>query len=123
MDTVPRISTLSRVWLPVIVPPMNTRVVPVVVNVPGTDTNVQLWLVRKMPVPGPAGARVRLPEGLLMVTLGRSPARTVWKPVTVWLPAPLMSRVAVPPVKPAWTSTSAWAASVPPFRTPLNRFT
>ena len=36
MVTVPRMSTLSRVWLPVIVPPANTTVVPVALNVPPT---------------------------------------------------------------------------------------
>ena len=74
----PRMSTLARVWLPVTVPLVNTTVAPVVVNVPPTALNVQLWLVRMMPVPGPAGARVRLPAGLLMTTTGRSPTRAVW---------------------------------------------
>ena len=34
--TVPRMSTPSRVWEPVIVPPAKTTVLPLVVNVPGT---------------------------------------------------------------------------------------
>ena len=33
----PRMSTLARVWVPVIVPPVKTTVAPVVVNVPGTE--------------------------------------------------------------------------------------
>ena len=41
MVTVPRISTVGRVWEPVIVPPVKTTVLPVVVNVPGTATKVQ----------------------------------------------------------------------------------
>ena len=71
MPTVPRISTVVRAWLPLIVPPVNTTVLPAVVNVPPTAVNVQLWPVRRVP------ARVRLPLGLLMASGGRSPTRVV----------------------------------------------
>ena len=54
---------------------------------------VQLWVVRIVP------ARVSVPDGLLMTTAGRSPAAVVAAPVNVWAPAPLMSRVPVPPAK------------------------
>ena len=53
---------------------------------------VQLVAVRIVP------ARVRVPDGLLMTTSGRSPAAVVAAPVKVWAPAPLIRRVAVPPV-------------------------
>ena len=67
------------------------------------------------------------PLGLLMVSAGRSPLDTMWYPVSVWLPLPLMSRLAeLLPVNPDCTSTLAAAARVPVapawLRVPLNRF-
>ena len=64
------------------------------VEVPGSSVPavyVQLWSVRIVP------ARVSVPEGLLMTSGGRLPLAVVEAPVKVWAPAPLMSRVAVPP--------------------------
>ena len=120
----PRNSTVLRVWEPVMVRlPANTTVEPVTFSPPGTALTVQLRAVRRIPVPGPGAARVRLPDGLLTSTAGSAPTRTVWYPVTVWLPLPLMSSVAVPPpVKPTWAAIDPWAASVPVFMVPLNRF-
>ncbi len=81
---------------------------------------VQLWVVRRIPVP-PAD-RVRLPVGLLMTSAGRSPCRTAWKPVTVWLPAPSIRRDALlDVVKVDTTVTSPRASSVPVFTAPLVR--
>ena len=77
---------------------------------------VQLWVVRIVP------ARVSVPDGLLMTSTGRSPAAVVEAPVNVWAPAPLTSRVAVPPVKPEAWLIEPCAASVPvPLSAPAVR--
>ena len=73
-------------------------------------------------MPDPAADSVRLPDGLLMTSAGRSPARTVWNPVTVWLPSPSMRRdVLLEVVKVDITVTSPRASSVPVFTAPLAR--
>ena len=78
---------------------------------------VQLVAVRIVP------ARVSVPAGLLMTTRGRlPPAAVVAAPVRVWAPAPLMSRVAVPPLVGRGLAESPWAARVPvPLRLPAVR--
>ncbi len=89
IDVVARKSTALRACDPVIVPPAKTSV-----DVPGSSVPpvyVQLLLVRRVP------ARVSVPEGLLMTTSGRLPLAVVDAPVRVCAPAPLISRVAVPP--------------------------
>ncbi len=72
-----------------IVPPAKTSV-----ELPGSRVPavyVQLLAVRSVP------ARLSVPEGLLMTTMGRLPLAVVEAPVRVWPALPLMSRVALPP--------------------------
>ena len=74
---------------------------------------VQLFAVRIVP------ARVSVPDGLLMTTGGQAAGGGVAAPVNVWAPAPLMSRVAVPPANVEAWLIGPWAASVPvPLRRP-----
>src|SRR3970040_3121578 len=73
------------------------------VEVPGSRVPlvwVQLLVVRMVPV------RVRVPDGLLMLRLGRVPALVVALPVKVWAPVPSMVRRPVPPSK-----EDAWVMS------------
>src|SRR3990170_4851788 len=73
------------------------------VEVPGSRVPlvwVQLLVVRMVPV------RVRVPDGLLMLRLGRVPALVVALPVNVWAPVPSMVRRPVAPSK-----VDAWVMS------------
>ena len=81
------------------------------VEVPGSRVpalTVQLWVVRIVP------ARVSVPEGLVMTTRGSRPAAVVAAPVKVCAPAPLMSRVAAPPVY-----VEAWLMAPPAATVPV----
>ena len=96
--------------------PVNTTVLPAGLR-PPEAVSVQFRPVRKVP------ARVSVPDGSLMSTLGRAPTVVLWKPLKIWAPLPLISRVVVPPpVKPIWALMSPWAARVPVLTVPLNRF-
>src|SRR5258705_415734 len=91
------------------------------VEVPGSTVPavyVQLVAVRIVPT------RVRVPPGLLMTTSGSAPAAVKAAPVNVWPPAPLIKKVAVPPVELKVWLRLPCAASVPvPLRVPDVRFT
>ena len=109
----PRISTVPSVCDPVIVPAAKVTVLPEAAIPPAVQ--VQLCVVRNVPV------MVRVPPGLLTFTIGRSLV-AISPPVQACAAPPLMSSVAVPPVKPLAAVTSPWVASVPVLRFPLNRF-
>ena len=76
-------------------------------SVPLLGTYVQLRVVRRLAV------RVSVPDGLLMVTTVRVSVTRLDEPLQVWAPLPLISRVALPPVKAAAMLMLPCAARVP----------
>ena len=76
----------------VLLPEPNTTVEPVVIRLPvPIEVYVQLPLTVIVP------DKVRLPEGLLMLTLGKGPWPLETELDIVWSPVPTMLMVAVPP--------------------------
>ena len=76
---------------------------------------VQLCPVRMVP------ARVSVPDGLSMTTLGRLPAAVVEAPVKVWSTVPLTRSVPVLPSKVEAWLIGPWAATVPVLMLPSVR--
>ena len=101
MVTVPAISTASRVWLPVMVRvPANWMLLPVDDQAAAACRSSCGWC-------GSVPLMVSVPDGLAMFD-HRQAARRDRPRSEVWgAPLPLMSRVAVPPVKPLWASMFA----------------